>query len=57
MEENHVFFHHSYGIFVDTFKNNSNLTNFFKIVATANDINNKTTVAAIEAYKYPFFAS
>lgn len=48
---------HTYGISVNDFKNNVELSTFYNISATSIDDNNKEYVAGIEAKKYPIYGT
>jgi len=46
---------HALGISPKKFVNNKNLNDFFNIIGTSKDLNNKEFIAIIEGKKYPFY--
>lgn len=47
---------HQYGVSLERFRENSELCNFFKILTTSSDSNNKVYVSTVQAHKYPVTA-
>ncbi|GJS89835.1 gamma-glutamyl hydrolase 2-like protein [Tanacetum coccineum] len=51
-----VMHHHKYGISPQTFQENMHLSNFFKILTTSNDKDNKVYVSTVQSRRYPVTA-
>ncbi|GJZ46394.1 gamma-glutamyl hydrolase 2-like protein, partial [Tanacetum coccineum] len=51
-----VMHHHKYGISPQTFQENMHLSNFFKILTTSTDKDNKVYVSTVQSRRYPVTA-
>nr|XP_043627572.1 gamma-glutamyl hydrolase 2-like isoform X2 [Erigeron canadensis] len=51
-----VMHHHKYGISPERFQGNINLRNFFKILTTSTDKDNKVYVSTVQSHRYPVTA-
>ncbi len=51
----YLFYNHKFGISINSFINNKNLWNNFRLIAISHDLNGKDFVAIIESYNYPVY--
>lgn len=49
------YFHHHNGFDVNTFYNNKKLMEFFYVLNTNFDLNNREFISTVEAKEYPFY--